>query len=266
MQHYLKIFLALLFFFAGTLVQAENKFIIVQDEKDIPLDKFIYIIVNLETGLRFLGYSKTDLEFNDDGKVIGGVRNGGHAYLLMHALGVKEFDLADFKAKLPPKGKGEFVGGGFIKSSLGITLLHRAMSNKGAGALGESIKGTMNTRLPILNGAWGALVPLEAADELYSGIAQASRLPLVIDENILESEYYKFNAAKHSDPLRYIALILNGTRWMKQIVAEINEKYFPGATVKRPVHEKIRAMDAAAACSNTKYITLLQAKLASTGR
>lgn len=117
MQFTLKVILALILCSAATMARAENKFIIVQDEKDIPLDKFIYIIVNIETGQRFLGYSKTDLEFNDDGKVVGGVRNGGHAYLLMHALDVKEFDLADFKAKLPAKGKGEYVGGGFINCS-----------------------------------------------------------------------------------------------------------------------------------------------------
>jgi hypothetical protein len=227
------IFFLLLILFSANIAWAGNKFRYLQEGSKIPRDKFIYALMNVDSGRLWLGYSQMSSSLGSDGQIIGGVRNGGHGLLLMKALGIGPGELAEFRNLLPKAGLGRHVGGGFIYGSNGVTYLHQSMSNKAAGQLSH-FEFTINPLLKRPNRVWSAMIPQWAAADFYERIAKLTKAPLVIDQEILGSGRFKFNAAKYPRIFTYEAGVIGATSWMVKTVEAVNQKVFP--TYKAPLY------------------------------
>ena len=219
-------FVLLLMCFSSNLAFAGNKFRYLQEGGKIPRDKFIYALMNVDSGRLWLGYSQMSSSLDSDGRIMGGVRNGGHGMLLMKALGIAHGELTEFRKLLPKAGLGRHVGGGFIYGSNDVTYLHQSMSNKAAGQLSR-VEFTINPLLSRPNPVWDAMIPKWAAADFYERIAKLTNAPLVIDQEILGSKGFKFNAAKYPRVFIYEAGVIGATSWMVKTVEAVNKKVFP---------------------------------------
>jgi len=143
----------------------KNKIVMVKKIKDIPKGRFIFTIIDRDTNQLYLGYSKIEPEMNQWGKKnIKGIRNGGHVQVLREAMGEINGTKESFLAKLEPKTRGRFIGGGFVLDDSDVIRIHPYFSHNAGGLIGDDIF-TVN---PLLHKSNSAMIPADLRDYFYS--------------------------------------------------------------------------------------------------
>jgi hypothetical protein len=174
--------------FAGGPIQ------IIGADDPIPTDRFIFMIMNVDSGEVVLGYSKKEHDINSPHPK--GVRNGGHVALLAHALEIE----GPTYEKIVAKSDRRWIGGGFYKDSNGFTYLHPFSSNNAVGLVPSQGKaGQLSSVVNgfFMNGVNGAhpsrFIPEGYSVEFYSVIQELTEQPLRVDEDFFYSKRMPFN-------------------------------------------------------------------------